>query len=70
MRIYPVWQLAHEGGYDVRKGPALWAKFARKYGDQPEVVNFLFGSHSRSSDRQSHLEDELGWNYRLPDARD
>jgi len=61
---------AHEAGYDVTKGPDLWAKFATKYGDQPGVVNFFFGSHSRSTDRQRHLEDELSWNYSLPDASD
>ena len=39
---------AHQAGYDVSKGPELWTKFAAKYGDQPGVVNFFFGSHSRS----------------------
>ena len=54
---------AYEGGYDIRKGPALWARFARKYGDTPKALNFFFGGHSVAKDRQRNLERELSTNY-------
>jgi Zn-dependent protease with chaperone function len=55
---------AHEGGYDVRKGPGLWLRFARKYGDSNRVVNFFFGDHSLARARAQNLERELLLNYR------
>jgi Zn-dependent protease with chaperone function len=55
---------AHEGGYDVRKGPVLWGKFKKKYGEQNSVTNFFVGSHSRPSDRIRNIEREIGLNYR------
>jgi predicted Zn-dependent protease len=55
---------AYEGGYDVTKGPGLWAKFAKKYGDQDKVSNFFFGNHSVAKDRQKNLEKELETNYK------
>ena len=50
---------AYEGGYDVSKGPALWQKFADKYGDTNVAVNFFFGDHSRSSKRAALLQSEI-----------
>jgi Zn-dependent protease with chaperone function len=59
---------AHEGGFDVSRGPSLWKKFRKKYGEDSATTNFLFGSHSRPSDRIRNLERELSLNYRR-DAR-
>lgn len=53
----------YEAGYDVRKGPALWNRFAAKYGDQNAAVNFFFGDHSRSSARAKNLSAEIALNY-------
>jgi len=53
----------YEAGYDVRKGPALWNRFAAKYGDQNAAVNFFFGDHSRSSARAKNLNAEIARNY-------
>jgi Zn-dependent protease with chaperone function len=57
---------AHEGGFDVWKGPRLWARFAEKYGNQDAVTNFFFSHHSRASVRQQHLEREISLNYAGP----
>jgi Zn-dependent protease with chaperone function len=54
---------AHEAGYDVRAGTSLWSKFLDKYGEQNRVVNALFGSHSRPSDRIRNIERELARNF-------
>jgi metalloendopeptidase OMA1, mitochondrial len=54
---------AHEGGYDVSKGPRLWEKFRDKYGDENGLVNFFLGDHSQSSDRIKLLNRELALNY-------
>jgi predicted Zn-dependent protease len=54
---------AHEGGYDVSKGPQLWQKFGAKYGEQDAATNTIFGSHSRSSKRAKDLEREIAINY-------
>lgn len=55
---------ANEGGFDVRKGPALWNRFAKKYGDSPKLLNFFFGDHSVAQDRAKNLTRELALNYR------
>lgn len=55
---------AWEAGYDVQRAPALWRRFADKYGDQNKVVNFFFGDHSAATARASRLERELERNYR------
>jgi predicted Zn-dependent protease len=55
---------AHEGGYAVEKGPELWMKFARKYGDGNKALNFFFSDHSQSLVRARNLERELQLNYR------
>lgn len=57
---------AHEGGFDVSKGPGLWQKFREKYGEESTMQNFLFGSHSRPSDRIRNINRELRLNY--PDS--
>jgi len=54
---------AHEAGYDVSKAPELWRKFREKYGESDSVQNFLFGSHSRPTDRIRNVERELHLNY-------
>ena len=54
---------AYEGGYDVHKGPALWGRFAKKYGEGNKVVNFFFGDHSQSAARATKLEKEIAYNY-------
>jgi Zn-dependent protease with chaperone function len=54
---------AFEGRFDVRKGPALWNRFAEKYGDQDKVTNALFGNHSRASARAVNLRNQIAWNY-------
>lgn len=54
---------AYEAGYDVTKGPRLWNRFAKKYGQPGKVVNFFFGDHSQSSARAARLEKELAYNY-------
>lgn len=55
---------AHEGGFDVSKGPRLWQRFEEKYGDQGSLQNFFFGSHSRSGARAENLLTEIEHNYR------
>ncbi len=54
---------AFEAGYDVRKGPRLWNRFAGKYGSPGRVVNFFFGDHSQAEARAKNLERELALNY-------
>jgi hypothetical protein len=55
---------AYEGGYDVERGPALWQRFAKKYGEGNSVANFFFADHSQASARARNLERELANNYR------
>lgn len=54
---------AYEGGFDITKGPKLWARFAEKYGGSDKVTNFFFGDHSVAKDRERNLERELQLNY-------
>jgi predicted Zn-dependent protease len=54
---------AYAGGYAVGRGPALWNRFAKKYGDQNKVVNFFLGDHSVAKARAANLERELRLNY-------
>lgn len=56
----------YEAGYDYRKAPALWRKFAAKYGDGDKVTNFFFGDHSLSEKRAADLEQEIKNNYADP----
>jgi hypothetical protein len=54
---------AYEAGYDITKGPRLWTRFAKKYGESGKVANFFFSDHSLSSARARNLERELALNY-------
>jgi hypothetical protein len=54
---------AYEAGYDITKGPRLWQRFAKKYGEQGKVANFFFGDHSLSSARAVNLERQIALNY-------
>ena len=56
----------YEAGYDVTRAPALWKRFAVKYGDGSRVENFFFGSHSLSSERAADLQREIRANYADP----
>lgn len=54
---------AYEGGFRAEKSPALWLRFAEKYGDGGGVGNFLFGSHAGSRSRAKSMETEVAKNY-------
>ena len=54
---------AYEAGFDVAEGPRLWGRFREKYGNGDKVTNFLFGGHSRPSDRIRNIRRELAINY-------
>jgi hypothetical protein len=54
---------AYEAGFDITKGPRLWNRFAKKYGEPGKTANFFFGDHSLSSQRAVALERELALNY-------
>jgi Zn-dependent protease with chaperone function len=54
---------AYEAGYDITKGPRLWNRFAKKYGEGSKVANFFFSDHSQSAARATKLEKEIAYNY-------
>ena len=54
---------AYEAGYDINKGPRLWDRFAKKYGQEARVVNFFFSDHSLARLRAEHLQREIALNY-------
>ncbi len=54
---------AYQGGYDVNQGPALWGRFADKYGQTNRVANFFFGNHSVAEARARNLHEEIAVNY-------
>jgi predicted Zn-dependent protease len=54
---------AYEAGYDITKGPRLWNRFAKKYGEGNKAANFFFGDHSLSAARATKLEKEIAFNY-------
>jgi predicted Zn-dependent protease len=54
-------------GYEVTKAPALWKRFAQKYGDGNKVTNYFFGDHSLAEERAKNLQREIAYNY--SDAR-
>lgn len=56
----------YEAGYDYKKAPALWRRFAEKYGDGSPIQNFFFGDHSLSTQRAAALEKEIKNNYSDP----
>jgi len=53
----------YEAGYDVSKGPGLWEKFKKKYGEEDRVTNFFTGDHSRPTERIKNIERQLKLNY-------
>jgi predicted Zn-dependent protease len=55
---------AYEAGFDVGKGPQLWQRFAKKYGEPNKVVHFFLSDHSMAKVRAANLERELELNYR------
>lgn len=55
---------ANEAGFDVRKGPRVWNRFAEKYGNDSKLLNFFFSDHSVAQDRARNLNRELALNYR------
>ena len=54
---------SYEAGYDITKGPRLWNRFAKKYGEGNKVANFFFSDHSQSAARATKLEKEIAFNY-------
>jgi Zn-dependent protease with chaperone function len=54
---------AYEAGYDITKGPRLWNRFAKKYGEGNKVASFFFSDHSQSAARATKLEKEIAYNY-------
>jgi Zn-dependent protease with chaperone function len=54
---------AYEAGYDITKGPRLWNRFARKYGEGNKALNFFFSDHSLAAARATKLEKEIAYNY-------
>jgi Zn-dependent protease with chaperone function len=54
---------AYEAGYDVARGPQMWRRFARKYGDGSKLGNFFFADHARSSVRATALQRQVALNY-------
>jgi hypothetical protein len=56
---------AFEAGYDVRKGPGMWDRFAGRYQGGGGAWNFFFGSHQAAKERAANLRRELRENYRI-----
>lgn len=54
---------AWEAGYDITKGPALWSRFAKKYGEGSATLDFFFSDHSQAAVRAANLEREMALNY-------
>lgn len=54
---------AFEAGYDVRKAPGMWERFADKYGREGKLVNFFFSDHSASHERAVRVRREIALNY-------
>jgi len=54
---------AYEAGYDITRGPLLWKRFAKKYGEGSSTLNFFFSNHSQAATRAAHLEREIAHNY-------
>jgi Zn-dependent protease with chaperone function len=57
---------AYEAGYDVRRGAAIWQRFAAKYGQGDRFTNFFYGNHSLATARLANLHREIAYNYRSP----
>jgi len=60
---------AYEAGFDVTKGPGLWEKFKRKYGESDKITNFFTGDHSRPTERIKNLRHQIQLNYAKPLVR-
>jgi hypothetical protein len=56
---------AFDAGYDVRKGPGLWERFAGRYAGGSGAGNFFFGDHQSSKERAANLRRELRDSYRI-----
>jgi Zn-dependent protease with chaperone function len=56
----------YEAGYDVAKGPELWARFKEKYGESDKLSNFFTGNHSRPTERIAAIRREIERNYDPP----
>lgn len=56
----------YEAGYDVTKGPELWARFKEKYGEEDKLSNFFTGDHSRPTERIQAIKREIDRNYDPP----
>ena len=54
---------AYEAGYDITRGPHLWRRFAKKYGEGSAPLSFFFSDHSQAATRAAHLEREITLNY-------
>jgi Zn-dependent protease with chaperone function len=54
----------YEAGYDITKGPPLWKRFAKKYGEGSAALSFFFSDHSQAAARAANLETEIARNYR------
>jgi len=54
---------AYEAGYDITKGPPLWKRFAKKYGEGSSTLNFFFANHSQAATRAANLGREIAHNY-------
>jgi Zn-dependent protease with chaperone function len=61
---------AYEGGFDVRKGAAIWQRFAAKYGQGDRFTNFFFGDHSLAAARFANLHREISYNYSSSASRE
>jgi len=57
---------AYEAGFDFSKAPALWGRFAAKYGDHGTAANFFFGDHPTQVRRAANLTREIRHNYADP----
>ena len=54
---------AYEGGFNVSKGSRIWARFLERYGESDKLMNLIYGSHSRPSERLRNLQVEMERNY-------
>ena len=53
----------------MSKGPGLWEKFKKKYGEEDRVTNFFTGDHSRPTERIKNIDRQLKLNYPAAAAR-
>jgi hypothetical protein len=60
---------AYEGGFDVEKGSRVWIRMLERHGEPDKLYNLINGSHTRPSERYSHLQNEISLNYLPPPAQ-